>query len=74
MFGMTNEVKIAMVRLDQIFDRSVMGGIGMIDLFCVGVDDVFDEGAFDEGEVHGFMIFDARAAIGIIDYKEGGAI
>ena len=47
--------------------HGVVGGIGVIDVGGVGIGELLDDGAFDLGEGHGGMIFEAGRAIGIID-------
>ena len=66
-FGMSDEVKIMMVLLCELLNDGVVGGVGVIDVGGVRVDDVLGDGAFDLGEGHRGMIFEAGRAIGIID-------
>ena len=55
-FGMSDEVKIMMVLLCELLNDGVVGGIGVIDVGGVAIDELLDDGAFDLGEGHGAMI------------------
>ena len=55
-FGMSDEVEIVMVWLCELLNDGVVGGVGVIDVGGVAIDELLEDGAFDLGEGHGAMI------------------